>query len=104
MGLYKDDLKYIMDIDMLFRLSNSGLVFKYVPYDLALFNLGGATGDVFYKKVVERYKVVRENGGSLLLSFYIASRCMVKDIIKLLVDKMFGEDYKNRILGRKKLS
>ncbi len=103
-GLYKVDVKYIMDIDMLFRLSNAGCSFVYVPHDLAVFNIGGATSDSFYKKVTERYRVIRENGGSFFLGLYVAVRCMIKDIVKLLLDKVFGENFKNRLLRRKNLN
>lgn len=102
-GQYKVDIRYIMDIDMLFRLTKAGCSFIYVPYDLALFNLGGATSDALYKKVKERYKVVRENGGSFCLAFSIATKCMIKDIIKQIVDRCFGENFKNILLRRKRI-
>lgn len=102
-GLYKTKVRYIMDIDMLFRLTNAGCSFVYVPYDLALFNLGGATSDALYKKVTERYQVVRENGGSFYLAFSIATRCMIKDVIKLIIDRCFGENFKNFLLRRKRI-
>lgn len=103
-GGYKVYLKYIMDMDMLFRLTSANCSFAYVPYDLAQFNLGGVSGCVFYKRIYERYRVVRENDGSFIFGFYVATRCMVKDIVKLMMDKLFGEDFKNALLRRKNLS
>lgn len=103
-GLYKTDVKYVMDIDMLFRLTRAGCKFKYVPQELALFNIGGATSSAFYKKVSERYRVIRENEGSVCLGLYVAIRCMIKDIVKLILDTLFGENFKNILLKRKNIN
>lgn len=103
-GLYKVDVKYIMDIDMLFRLSNAECSFVYVPHDLAMFNIGGATSDSFYKKVTERYRVIRENGGSLLLGLYVTTACFFKDIIKVILDFIGGENLKHRLMRQHDIS
>jgi len=103
-GGYKTHVRYIMDIDMLFRLYNSGCPFKYVPQKLALFNSGGATDDHLYKKVLERYMVIRDNGGSLLLGLYVAITCFFKDIIKVILDFIGGENLKHRLMGRHNIS
>lgn len=101
-GGYKTYLRYIMDIDMLFRLTKARCIFKYVPYELAQFNLGGATSNAFYKKISERYRVIRENDGTMLWGAYVSMSCMIKDIIKLAIDKTFGDDFKNHFLKSKK--
>lgn len=103
-GGYKVDVKYIMDIDMLFRLTKNGCSFVYIPHHLAVFNLGGTTSDVFYKKVRERYVVIRDNDGSKVFAFYVALRCMIKDMIKLTIEKMFGDNIINIILRREKVN
>ena len=98
-GGYKTELKYIMDIDLLFRLYNAHCKFKYVPHDIATFNSGGATSDAFYKKIGERYQVLRENGGSVMLACYINILCVAKDVAKLVFDTLFGENFKYRLKG-----
>ena len=100
-GGYKVYLRYIMDIDMLFRLYAANCVFIHIPHNLAIFNTGGTTDDSFYKKVKERYLVIRENGGSFFLGCYVSSLCMVKDIIKRIIDVLFGENFKYKLLRRK---
>ena len=103
-GGYDIAIRYIMDIDMLCRLYNNGCKFKYVPFALAMFNTGGATNDAFYKKITERYYVIRKNGGSLILAFYISTVMMLKDVCKLLLDNLFGENLKYKLKKRKNIA
>lgn len=102
-GGYNIDIRYIMDMDMLFRLYKAGCKFKYVPYDIAVFYSGGATSDPFYKKVRERYRVIRNNGGSIATAIIVNIHCVAKDIAKIIFDKLFGENFKYMLRGRKKL-
>lgn len=102
-GGYKTDVRYIMDMDLLFRLYKMGCTFKYVPYDIAVFYSGGATSDPFYKKVGERYRVIRENGGSVFTAIKVNIHCVIKDIAKIIFDTLFGENFKYKLRGRKKL-
>ncbi len=102
-GGYKTYIRYIMDMDLLFRLYNSGCTFKYVPYDIAVFYSGGATSDSFNKKVGERYRVIRENGGSVFTAIKVNLHCIIKDIAKIVFDTLFGENFKYRLRGRKNL-
>lgn len=102
-GLYKVGVRYIMDIDILFRLYQAGCVFKAVPQFLAEFYLGGATSDSFTKKISERYKVLRDNGASHLVAAYVNIQCVTKDVVKLILDSFFGEDFKHKVKNRKML-
>lgn len=101
-GGYKTDVRYIMDMDLLFRLYKVGCKFKYVPYDIAVFYSGGATSDPFYKKISERYRVIRENGGSVFTAIKVNIHCVIKDIAKIIFDTLFGENFKYKLRGRKK--
>lgn len=103
-GGYDVNVRYIMDVDMLFRLYQNKCVFKYVPTELALFHSGGATNDAFYKKVKERFYVLRKNGGSLTLSLYISTIMMFKDMVKIVLDTLFGENFKYKLKGRKNIA
>ena len=102
-GGYNVDIRYIMDMDLLFRLYNAGCKFKYIPYDIAVFYSGGATSDPFYKKIKERYRVIRNNGGAMSTAIIVNIHCVAKDIIKIFFDALLGENFKYMLRGRKKL-
>lgn len=64
-GLYDENCRYYMDLDILYRLYNSGAKFCYVEYPLAFFTWGGTTSNAFTKKRKEELTyVLRKNGVS----------------------------------------
>lgn len=67
-GLYNTEYRFAMDVDILYRLYNSGLTFKRIEKDLAKFRLGGETSTLWTKKIRERYLIRRRNGASRFLA------------------------------------
>lgn len=65
-GTYKEHFKYMMDVDLLIRLYESGAKFKYIPAELAMFRMGGVTSSSFLKKTGEIERLFRENGAGRL--------------------------------------
>lgn len=65
-GVFKTHFRYMMDVDLLVRLYEAGVKFKYVPAELAMFRLGGVTSSLFLKKVGELERLFRENGAGWL--------------------------------------
>ena len=56
----------MMDVDLLVRLYEAGVRFKYIPAELAMFRLGGVTSSSFLKKTGELENLFRENGAGWL--------------------------------------
>lgn len=69
-GLFKTHFRFMMDVDLLVRLYEAGVKFKYIPVELAMFRLGGVTSSLFLKKLNELEKLFVENGAS---KFYAKS-------------------------------
>ncbi len=63
-GAFKEHFKFMMDVDLLVRLYEAGVKFKYIPKELALFRLGGVTSSLFLKKLDELENLFVENGAS----------------------------------------
>ena len=69
-GLFKTHFRFMMDVDLLVRLYEAGVKFKYIPKELAMFRLGGVTSSLFLKKLNELENLFIENGAS---KFYAKS-------------------------------
>jgi glycosyltransferase involved in cell wall biosynthesis len=65
-GVFKKHFKFMMDVDLLIRMYEAGVVFKYIPSELAMFRLGGVTSSLFLKKTGEIERLFRENGAGWL--------------------------------------
>ena len=65
-GCFKTHFKFMMDVDLLVRLYEAGVRFKYIPAELAMFRLGGVTSSSFLKKTGELENLFRENGAGWL--------------------------------------
>ena len=65
-GLFKTHFRFMMDVDLLIRMYEGGVKFKYIPTELAMFRLGGVTSSSFLKKTRELEKLFRENGAGWL--------------------------------------
>ena len=65
-GNFKVHFKYMMDAELLVRLYEAGVKFKYIPAELAMFRMGGVTSSNFMKKTGEIERFFRENGAGWL--------------------------------------
>ena len=65
-GCFKTHFKFMMDVDLLVRLYEAGVRFKYIPAELAMFRLGGVTSSSFLKKTGELENLFLENGAGWL--------------------------------------
>ncbi len=65
-GCFKTHFKFMMDVDLLVRLYEARVRFKYIPAELAMFRLGGVTSSSFLKKTGELENLFRENGAGWL--------------------------------------
>lgn len=63
-GGFKESFKYMMDVDLLIRLYNAQIPFKYVDANLAKFRMGGVTNSSFKGKTDEVRRLYLENGAS----------------------------------------
>lgn len=90
-GSYRTNMKYKMDVDILYRFYQKGATFKYIDNTLAVFRLGGATSDDWRKKLPELRQMIIDNGGSSRLAEKMVIKekiyCIMKDIAFSLLGK-----------------
>ena len=73
-GFYKPHFRYMMDMDLLIRLSQGGANFLRIDQPLAQFTFGGITDNTSFKKGFKEYAtMLKDNGASTIciLSFLI---------------------------------
>ena len=84
-GVFKTHFKYMMDVDLLIRMYEAGVKFKYIPTELAMFRLGGVTSSSFLKKTGEVERLFRENGaGWLYAKSHVLLFCITNSILVVL--------------------
>jgi glycosyltransferase involved in cell wall biosynthesis len=84
-GAFKTHFRFMMDVDLLIRLYEAGVKFKYIPTELAMFRLGGVTSSSFLKKTGELEKLFRENGaGWLYAKSHVVLFCITNSILTVL--------------------
>lgn len=96
-GVFRIDFRYMMDADLLYRLSAHGAVFKYIDYDMALFRLGGVTSDDWKKKIPENRKLIRINGGNKWMEIKSIFEFVTLNIIKRIGFFVFGENISRKL-------
>lgn len=68
-GCFRENLRFMMDVDLLIRLYESGAKWKYINADLAISRRGGFTDrHSFWEKKNEVYDIVKANGGLKLIA------------------------------------
>ncbi|WP_319481188.1 glycosyltransferase family 2 protein [uncultured Draconibacterium sp.] len=65
-GIYNENFRYIMDVDLLTRFYQHKAVFKYINADIALYRMGGVTNQSIRKKIPELKKYVLTNKGNYI--------------------------------------
>lgn len=101
-GVYKTDFRYMMDSDLLIRLSQGGARFKKIDTVLAQFTCGGVTDNVNLKKSMKEYSMMLlDNGASRKVMYLFVVRAFVYALIKNICvkfgiwEKMRKYKYKN---------
>lgn len=96
-GLYRLDLRYMMDVELLCRFYKQGARFLLVDRPLAKFRLGGTTNDPIYKKKEDYRAFVRSFGGSTWDFRRIWLQAVVKYNLIQLGYRLFGDNLKFKI-------
>ena len=96
-GLYRVDLRYMMDIELLCRFYKQGAKFLLVDKPLAKFRLGGTTNDPIYKKKEDYRAFVQSFGGSSWDFRRIWLQAVIKYNLIQLGYRLFGSNLKFKI-------
>lgn len=96
-GLYREDLRYMMDIELLCRFYKQGASFLLVDSPLAKFRIGGTTNDSIYKKKEDYRAFVQSFGGSSWDFRRIWMQAVIKYNLIQLGYRLFGKDLKFKI-------
>ena len=96
-GLYRVDLRYMMDIELLVRFYKQGARFLLVENPLAKFRIGGTTNDPIYKKKEDYRAFVQSYGGSAWDFRRIWLQAVVKYNLIQLGYRLFGSNLKFKI-------
>lgn len=96
-GMYRVDLRYMMDIELLCRFYKQGAKFLLVNKPLAKFRIGGTTNDPIYKKKEDYRAFVRSFGGSSWDFRRIWLQAVIKYNLIQLGYRLFGNDLKFKI-------
>lgn len=93
-GMYLEEMRYNMDIDLLCRFYKKGATFIHIDQDLTKFRMGGATADSIFKKKNDYKLFVKNYGGSRWDFQIIWLWAIIKYIIILISTKLFGEGFR----------
>ena len=96
-GLYRVDLRYMMDIELLCRFYQQGAKFLLVDKPLAKFRIGGTTNDPIYKKKEDYRTFVQSYGGSTWDFYRIWTQAVVKYNLIQMGYRLFGSNLKFKI-------
>ena len=96
-GLYREDLRYMMDIELLCRFYQQGARFLLIDCPLAKFRIGGTTNDPIYKKKEDYRAFVRSFGGSEWDFRRIWLMAVVKYHLIQMGYRLFGHNLKFKI-------
>ena len=97
LGLYRVDLRYMMDIELLVRFYKQGAKYLLVERPLAKFRIGGTTNDPIYKKKEDYRAFVQSYGGSAWDFRRIWMQAIVKYNLIQLGYRLFGNNLKFKI-------
>lgn len=99
-GVYKVDLKYLMDLDLFVRMYNAGIKSKFIDVCVITFRTGGISSLSQKYQKGERKRLIIENGGNQLQAFIYVKYFQIRYLIKILMDSINKEfKYKLKYLG-----
>ena len=96
-GLYREDLRYMMDIELLCRFYKQGARFLLIDSPLAKFRIGGTTNDSIYKKKEDYRTFVQSFGGTSWDFRWIWLQAVIKYNLIQLGYWLFGKNLKFKI-------
>ena len=96
-GLYQEDLRYMMDIELLCRFYKQGARFMLIDSPLAKFRIGGTTNDPIYKKKEDYRAFVQSFGGTAWDFRRIWMLAVIKYNLIQLGYRLFGSNLKFKI-------
>jgi hypothetical protein len=96
-GLYRVDLRYMMDIELLVRFYKQGAKYLLIEKPLAKFRIGGTTNDPIYKKKEDYRAFVQSYGGSSWDFRRIWMQAVIKYNLIQLGYRLFGNNLKFKI-------
>lgn len=96
-GLYVEQLRYMMDIELLVRFYKQGASFKLVDKPLAQFRLGGTTGDSIYKKKEDYRYFVKSYGGTEWDFRWVWAKAVLKYNLIRIGTTLFGDDLRFKV-------
>ena len=96
-GLYREDMRYMMDIELLCRFYKQGARFMLIDSPLAMFRIGGTTNDSIYKKKEDYRAFVQSFGGSSWDFRRIWMQAVIKYNLIQWGYRLFGKNLKFRI-------
>lgn len=96
-GLYQEDLRYMMDIELLCRFYKQGARFMLINSPLAKFRIGGTTNDPIYKKKEDYRAFVQSFGGTAWDFRRIWMLAVIKYNLIQLGYRLFGSNLKFKI-------
>lgn len=100
-GSFRISLRFMMDADLLIRMYENKVKFKYVDSDLAVSRIGGVTDrHSFWEKKGEVYDIIVANGGSRLFALLRTVKFCLYQFVKSVCFK-FGADRARRLRYRK---
>lgn len=96
-GLYVEQLRYNMDMELLCRFYKKGAKFQYIDKPLTMFRIGGTTADSIYKKKDDFRYFVQSFGGTKWDFRWLWFKSVVKYNLIVLGYKLFGSDLKFKL-------
>ncbi len=93
-GRYSLDLRYRMDLDLLYRFYRMGAKFIHIDNTLAKFRIGGTTSDNLWKKRKDFLLFVTNNGGTKYDFYKLWTIANIRNFAKKTVFAIFGEKWR----------
>lgn len=92
-GLYKENILYTMDLDLLMRYYRKGAIFKYINVDIAEFRIGGVSNSDIEKKRGDIYSCSLNNGGNYIISRFNYFSFWMFDKMKKITVLLFNDEF-----------
>ena len=96
-GMYSIDLRYMMDVDLLYRFYNKGAKFIHIDDSFVKFRIGGTSSDNHSKKKNDFRVFIANNGGSKFDFHYLWIKSCIRHLFKLFFVKLSSRRMQNAL-------